>query len=315
MGLTISIAWVRRITDCEELVFTTDSRLSGTAFDFDACPKVLSLPRSDCAIAFAGETDHAYPMMHQVAAAFDAHAPLRRRSMDLSAAKTHALKVIDAMGAAIRPSPLVHGVPEAQPSPAAEFLFGGYSWVRKEFLLWTIRYSSREKRHLALPAPWIGIDTRTGRVGLKKRRARDFRPIGQVAIAGDQAPKAREKLADLIKAKDDTSSLDKLDFEPFEVVRDMLREGAKAHTIGGPPQVVKVYQYSDCAPLGVWWPDRIEGYPHLQGRKCFGYERTERFFLDPDTLISSRLPNLRPDDRSPDDQATGTTLSEDDDTA
>lgn len=289
MGLTIAIAWVRRITDCEELVFTTDSRLSGTAFDFDACPKVLPLPRSDCAIAFAGETDHAYPMMHQVAAAFDAHAPLRRRSMDLPATKTHALKVIDAMGAAIRPSPLIHGVPNAQPSPAAEFLFGGYSWVRKEFLLWTIRYSSREKRHLALPAPWIGIDTSTGRVSLKKRRARDFRPIGQVAIAGDQAPTARDNLADLIRTKNAVSLLDKLDFEPFEVVRDMLRDETKAHTIGGPPQVLKVYQYSDCVPLGVWWPDRIAGNPHLQGRKCFGYERTERFFLDPDIPIDRRL--------------------------
>lgn len=312
--MTIAIAWVRRINDCEELVFTTDSRLSGTAFDFDACPKVLPLPRSDCAIAFAGETDHAYPMMHQVAAAFDAHAPLRRRSMDLPAAKSHALKIIDAMGAAIRPSPLVHGIPAAQPSPAAEFLFGGYSWVRKEFLLWTIRYNTREKRHLALPAPWIGIDTDTGRVGLKKRRARNFRPIGQVAIAGDQAPNAREKLADLIKTKNGVSSLDKLDFEPFEVVRDMLRDASKSHTIGGPPQVVKVYQYSDCVPLGVWWPDRIAGSPHLQGRKCFGYERTERFFLDPDTLISSRLPDHRPDDRPPDGEATCATVLEDDNT-
>lgn len=312
--MTIAIAWVRRISDCEELVFTTDSRLAGTAFDFDACPKVLPLPRSDCAIAFAGETDHAYPMMHQIAAAFDSHAPLRRRSMDLPAAKTHALKIIDAMGAAIRPSPLVNGFLDAQPIPGAEFLFGGYSWVRKEFLLWTISYSTPEKRYLALPARWIGIDTNTGRVCLKKkRRASNFRPIGLIAIAGDQAPQARKKLADLIKTKDDASALDKLDFEPFEVVRDMLRNATKSHTIGGPPQVVKVYQYSDCVPLGVWWPDRIEGAPHLQGRKCFGYERTERFFLDPDTLFSSRLPDVRPDDRTLDGQDVWSIVPEDDD--
>lgn len=295
--MTIAIAWVRRITDCEELVFSTDSRLSGTAFDFDACPKALPLPRSDCAIAFAGETDHAYPMMHQVAAAFEAHAPLRRRSMDLPAARTHALKILDAMGAAIRPSPLVRGLPNAQPSPSAEFLFGGYSWVRKEFLLWTIRYSKREKRHLAHAAPWIGIDTDTGRVSLRKRRARNFRPIGQVAIAGDQALNAREKLVDLIQEKRKLVSIDKLDFEPFEVVRDMLRNLSKSHTIGGPPQIVKVYQYSDCVPIGVWWPNRADGAPHLQGRPCFGYEKTERFFLDPDTLFTSRLPDSLPDDR------------------
>jgi hypothetical protein len=121
------------------------------------------------------------------------------------------------------------------------------------------------------------------------------------------------KLADLIKTKDNASSLDKLDFEPFEVVRDMLRNTSKAHTIGGPPQVVKVYQYSECVPLGVWWPDRTQGTPHLQGRKFFGYERTERFFLDPDTLFSSRLPNVRPDERSIDSQAVRSIVPEDDD--
>jgi hypothetical protein len=69
--MTIAIAWVRTITDCEELVFVTDSRLSGDGRNFDGCPKAMILPRGDCAIAFAGYTGHAYPLMQQLALAIE----------------------------------------------------------------------------------------------------------------------------------------------------------------------------------------------------------------------------------------------------
>lgn len=83
-----------------------------------------------------------------------------------------------------------------------------------------------------------------------------------------------------------------LDFEPFEVVRDMLREVKHSETIGGAPQIVKVYQYMKSAPLGVFWPNRETGQIHLQGRPLLDYERTERWVLDPDRLISEMaVPN------------------------
>src|SRR3954469_4813095 len=92
--MTIAIAWTREISRCEELVFVTDSRLSGDGRNFDACPKVMTLPRTDCAIAFAGYTGHAYPMMQQLSFAIDAHAPLKRGSLDITQVKSHALKVV-----------------------------------------------------------------------------------------------------------------------------------------------------------------------------------------------------------------------------
>jgi hypothetical protein len=79
-----------------------------------------------------------------------------------------------------------------------------------------------------------------------------------------------------------------LDMEPFEVVRDMLRDPGHAETIGGAPQVVKVYQYMRTAPLGVYWPQKAGGEVYLQGRACLGYERIDRWVLDPDTLVSER---------------------------
>jgi hypothetical protein len=97
----------------------------------------MTLPRTDCAIAFAGYTGHAYPMMQQLALAIDAHAPLRRRSMDLAAMRSHALKIFDSMSELILSSRLLSTPVSA--APEAEFLFGGYSWIKKQFEIWVTR--------------------------------------------------------------------------------------------------------------------------------------------------------------------------------
>src|SRR6266702_1647282 len=72
--MTLVLAWARRIRDTEQLVFVSDSRLSGDGMNFDGCPKILGLPRNDCAIAFAGYTGHAFPMMLQLVLAIDSSA-------------------------------------------------------------------------------------------------------------------------------------------------------------------------------------------------------------------------------------------------
>src|ERR1700686_4488487 len=113
--MTTAVAWVRTINGCEELVFVTDSRLSGDGRTFDACPKVMALPRGDCAIAFAGYTGHAYPMMQQLSLAIESHGPLHRGSLDLSSLKTHTLKIFDRMGGLITSSPLVSRPEETGP--------------------------------------------------------------------------------------------------------------------------------------------------------------------------------------------------------
>jgi hypothetical protein len=64
-------------------LFVSDSRLSGYGTTFDGCPKIFTLPRTDCAISFAGYTGHAFPMMLQLALAIESHAPSKRGSLDL----------------------------------------------------------------------------------------------------------------------------------------------------------------------------------------------------------------------------------------
>jgi hypothetical protein len=281
--MTIAIAWIRQLSKFEELVFVSDSRLSGDGFNFDACPKILSLSRTDCAISFAGDTGQAFPMMLQLGRSIDAYAPSRRGGVKLSAVKQHALKVFDKMYTQRSQSPLIHGSFEDLRRPT--FLFGGYSWFRKRFQLWTISYSEKKGKFEAHPASWACYLEEFGKVRLRREHSRTgTRSLGQIAFAGDQAPIARERLFECLAAKRASS----IDFEPFEIVRDMLRDANHSETIGGVPQVVKVYQYMNTAPLAVYWPRKdSENSPiYLEGRLCLDYENIDRWVLDPDTFVS-----------------------------
>src|SRR5271156_5684753 len=102
--MTIAIAWVRKILDYEQLVMVSDSRLSGDGRTFDGCPKIMSLPRTDCAIAFAGYSGHAFPMMLQLSLALDSYPKMKRRALELSRVRTHALRVFNSMVGQIKSS-------------------------------------------------------------------------------------------------------------------------------------------------------------------------------------------------------------------
>jgi hypothetical protein len=284
--MTIAIAWIRTIRDCQELVFVTDSRLSGDGRNFDACPKVITLPRSDCAIAFAGYTGHAYPMMQQLSYAIDAHGPLQRGSMDINALKTHTLKIFDSMSDQIFSSDRVAG--DVDTTPEAEFIFGGYSWIKKKFEIWKISFQNTEKRFIAQPASSISYSPKTERTEDGKFETKEMYSPGEIVFAGDQAGIAKNLLARRFRSDASTTINKKFDMEPFEVVRDMLRNENHSETIGGAPQIIKVYQYMKSAPLGVFWPQKSEGRIHLHGRPCLGYEHIDRWVLDPDTLFSER---------------------------
>jgi hypothetical protein len=292
--MTVAIAWVRRILGCEELLFVSDSRLSGDGRIFDAAPKILTLPRGDCAIAFAGNTENAFPMMLQLSLSIASHAPARRRSIDITDLATHARKVFDNMEQLITSDAHVRGSPPDQ-EPPAEFLFGGYSWIKKRFELWRIHYDHSERSYVADAAPWVYFSRGGKKVEIRARRKPPREHLlGRIAFAGDQAELAkkmvRERLAeDCLSDK----AVDKIDMQPFEVVRDMLRNPERSHTIGGAPQLVKVYQFMQAVAFAVYWPDKVSGIRFLQGRPCLGYERLDIKVFDP-TLHARVMKELVP---------------------
>ena len=130
--MTVAMAWTRRLTEqTEELVFVADSRYRGGDQNFDVCPKILTLPRSDCAICFAGDTGHALPMMLQVSEAIGSFDRATRRSQDIAPLKSHIIKICDSMSEDLVKSLNVRN--SEDPTPGASFLFGGYSWINKAF--------------------------------------------------------------------------------------------------------------------------------------------------------------------------------------
>lgn len=181
--------------------------------------------------------------------------------------------------------------------PEANFLFGGYSWIKKKFELWSIRYRGPQDGFAAEPAGLVRYHPDAEKWVYTNASPREARgACARVAFGGDQALEARSRLLKLLNRKyKNPNGFHGLDWEPFEVVRDMLRDSKHSETIGGAPQVVKVYQYLQTAPLAVYWPNRESGRIVLQGRPCLGYERIDRWILDPDTLMSHH-PSFSKDD-------------------
>jgi len=60
--MTLCVAWIRQANNTEELVFATDSTLTGGE-KWDHGVKLFELPRKDCLLSFAGSTARAYPLI------------------------------------------------------------------------------------------------------------------------------------------------------------------------------------------------------------------------------------------------------------
>ena len=134
--MTITAAWLRSIGGVRELVLAADSRLTG-GYCWDACPKLLPLPRGDCALSFAGDTGFAYPVMLQIASAVRMYPKARHRSQDLFDFKGKVLEIINEMRTHI------HSAVPAEAAPGEEqtfLLLAGYSWRESTFAIWTLHF-------------------------------------------------------------------------------------------------------------------------------------------------------------------------------
>ena len=258
--MTLSVAWIRTVGTVEELVFASDSRLrAGQAWD--CCPKIMTLPRTDCLISFAGLTDYAYPLMLQMIRSIEFYPPSLNRRTDVAVAKGHTLRVFNQMRT------LIHDFPTGQDrpgDPATHFLFGGFSWRRQQFRIWTLHYDPDIDKFTYRPtSDWPG--QKHGRKN--------------VAFAGDVVDDARERLISLLRRRRKLTG-GGFDMEPFEVLRDMIRSGDYP-SVGGAPQIAEVYKYMRTQFFAVRWPDN-SGVPHALGRPALSYEIFEAPIINPD---------------------------------
>jgi hypothetical protein len=270
--MTIGVAWVRTTSrGAQELLLVSDSRLNGAGY-LDAGPKVFTLPRSDAVIGFAGDTYFAYPLIAQVSQSISSHFPLKDRAIDYVPFRTHVVKLLNAIFAHYQTDF------EALKTPDTEFLIGGYSWFKKEFCIDQISYRKRKKQ----------FEHRECKCGLGN--------FGKVMFVGDWAKEAQNRLRNLLIGRygaeslsTDTQSKCRFNYEPFEVVRDLLREAGPNDTIAGAPQIVAVSQHMNSRHTAVYWPTKENGKVFLGGRPVFEFENIENWIIDPDSFESSHL--------------------------
>ncbi len=261
--MTLAMAWVGKRKDgLSHLYIASDSRTRG-GMVFDFCPKILTLPRSDCAICFAGDTAATYPLMLQLSSAISAHLPAKDRSLDIRTLKPHLLRVFTDIINNIK-NPMSPIEPDD-----VQFIFCGYSWISKSFEIWTIYYSKKDKKFAARPA--INMHAM----------------MGQVAFIGDVARDARAKFITRLNSYAGEKP-EHFEFEPFKVLRDMLRSAGRDASIGGAPQLVRIAEHMNTKVLGVKWAEKEQRFITIMGRRIFDYENTDNFTIDPDTFEHTR---------------------------
>ncbi|MEZ7729837.1 hypothetical protein O3793_08545 [Granulicatella sp. 20925_1_28] len=269
--MTITIAWVREIKGCEELYVVSDSRLSGNGMKWDECRKLSILPRKDAFISFAGNTDIAFPLINQIEETIMVHNNSKNRFMDVTNLKGHILNVVNSTVASIDfsgfPNNLVNEI-RTDTFENIEFLFGGYSWINKKFMVWRIRYQKNVGKFVADSMYKV-------------------KPYGKIIFAGDMKSCAIKKYYELGKIKmgfNFFKSEPHFDMEPLDVVVELLKKykSDSGSTIGGAPQIIKIYQHMNARIIGVLWPIE-DPVTTILGRKVLSYENTDVLVIDPVT--------------------------------
>jgi hypothetical protein len=139
--MTLAVVFRRRVADRYELVFGSDSRLTGGQTN-DQAQKIFQLPRSDALFAFAGDTQYAYPLLMQMLRSIESFPPSADGRLRLSKAKGHILKVFQQSYASIHSLPFGQKYPE---DPDNFFLLGGYDWVSSAFRTWLLSFDAEQR--------------------------------------------------------------------------------------------------------------------------------------------------------------------------
>lgn len=256
--MTLLSIFRRRVLAHEELVFCSDSRLSGgQALDY--AQKIFQLPRSDALFAFAGDTTYAYPLLLQMMRAVEHFPNSVDRRVPLAKMKGRTLRVFQQTYDAIHSFPVGQRYPDA---PDNFFLLGGYDWLTSSFTAWRLAFDPQSRRFTYRRV--------VGDTGNRFFFSGD--DVGAVTLAIARTRR-------LLDARGKTS--EQIDMEPFEVLADIIRD-PDFPFIGGAPQLGKVYSSSNTQLFQVLWSRREADAPHVTGRPLLPGERSVLPTYDPE---------------------------------
>ena len=259
--MTLVAVWVRRNATLSELVAISDSRLSGGE-SWDRCPKLVPHPRPATAIAMSGDATAAYAFLLQ---ATNACLLLDGNEVGRTDIRYLARKLRDLYAESRRE---VGDLPSGQTTadvPVLNVVLFGWSWRRLCFEAYSYSYDQ------------------SGTLVMNTiRDLEESAPYG-VYFAGDASGEAGASLRNILKEKDaprpqrghpeasEQARKANLDWEPFQVLQQLI-DDSNVRTVGGVPQMLKIYQYG-LTETFVW---RTDTGDYFGGREVKHGERFDR---------------------------------------
>jgi hypothetical protein len=272
--MTLCIAWIRQEGEDEELVFATDSTLTGGE-KWNHGVKLFELPRRDCLICFAGETYRAYPLILNLISSITHDASLQDPSLDIQEVL---YKIADTFTDLVNS---IFNVPkgnEDEIGSEAKFLFGGWSWRKNRFRIWRLQYSKDSKSFVYIEQTTVENN------------------LGNIAFLGDPEDSvkniteiARKNWTDEMVRKSKLAG--RIDMEPLSVLVDMCRDSS-IYEVDGALQIGKVYRSGSNEFFGIYWPS-TKGDPSFLSKNYKNYNKPNVNYYDPDTclIIDEEIPN------------------------
>ena len=136
--MTLCVAWIRQKNNTEELVFATDSTLTGGE-KWDHGIKLFELPRKDCLLSFAGSTARAYPLILNLISSISFGEHLNSPATNIEEILKHISDLFTDLIQKIVKEVDSENIHELR--GGARFIFGGWDWKKGIFRVWELFYS------------------------------------------------------------------------------------------------------------------------------------------------------------------------------
>lgn len=274
--MTLCTAYIRQANDTEELVFATDSCLTGGE-KWKHGIKLFELPRKDCLLCFAGDTMRAYPLVLNLVSSIHLDKYLQSPSATLE-------EVLEFLSELF--TKLVKTITEVERDRihiergSAEFLFGGWDWQKGAngaFRVWKLYYSEGIEGFI--------FDELTN----YSSQNFFYTFIGNADRDKiDIVAEAKERFKKLLSDEDKINS--KIDMEPLRILYGISIDKS-IREVDGSLQIAKVYKSSRTEFFGIYW-ESSKGKPCFQGREYSEINKPLVRYFNPDTfdIIESELP-------------------------
>lgn len=273
--MTLCTAWIRQGDDTEELLFATDSCLTGGE-KWKHGVKLFELPRKDCVLCFAGLSLRAYPLILNLVSSIDLDNYLQQPSAKLEEVLEFITELFTKLVKTIKEldNQDIH-----EERGSAQFLFGGWDWekgLNGSFRVWKLYYSASVEGFI--------FDELTN---TDNTLTIFYAFMGNAKI--DVETEAKGRLNQLLYNEEKIGQ--KLDMEPLRILRDVSLDKS-IREVDGSLQIAKIYKSNRAEFFGIYW-ESSKGKPCFQGREYNEINKPLVRYFDPDTfeIIESDLPN------------------------